>query len=160
MKIAATTVLVAVALLCESVSASELFAAERHPALLGRVFLSPAERLSLDNRRLNPEQEAAIALAAETETETPGAAPQEAAAQAVSVGYIKSSSRPALQWQNGGFVPMQSGESLPSIEVDGLVSTPSKRQQREAGTDTADGQETVPDVEPEVAESADDPRAD
>ena len=158
MNIAAITVLMAGALLCESTTASELFAAERHPALLGRVFLSPAERLSLDNRRLHPEQEAEMALAAETEA--PGTLLQEAIEQAVPVGYIKSSSRPALKWQNGGFAPVQGGESFPSTDIDGIVSTPSYRQQREDGADTADSQESIPDVEPDDAESADDPQAD
>lgn len=135
--------------------ADSFFTSVDGPALLGRVFLTPTERLSLDNRRLHPEAEftqatEAVAVAQES-AERP-------AARIVPMGYIKRSSGTALLWRDGDFVPLQDDQEIPSLEVHGLIAPSGVVQYRETPAGNANPSDRRTVDEEGVAESEDELR--
>jgi hypothetical protein len=115
--------------------ADSFFDSVDRPALLGRVFLTPTERLSLDNRRLHPEVEIAQATGAVTaQHESVGKPPS----RIVPMGYIKRSSGTALLWRDGEFVPLQGDEKIPALKVQELIAPTGAPQYRETPANNAD----------------------
>ncbi|MBT8077050.1 MAG: hypothetical protein KJO31_00655 [Gammaproteobacteria bacterium] len=99
---------------------SPIAAAELNPALrgnidLGRVFMTPAERAILDQRRQQPENEVAPAR---EDREPQGQSVTDGSKRGTApIGYIKSASGEPKKWQNGEFVPLADGESLPGLSL-------------------------------------------
>lgn len=128
--------------------ASPVVAEDPGPALrgnieLGRVFLTPAERAILDQRRQQPERETAPARQDRGPRDQSvvkgggrGAAP---------IGYIKSASGEPMKWQNGDFVPLADGEPLPGLALTRLGIVSSLPATTPASADTAEADEDADD---------------
>ena len=135
--------------------ADSFFTSSDGPELLGRVFLTPAERLSLDNRRLHPEAEFTQATEAATVQHESVGKP---ASRVVPTGYIKRSSGTVLLWRDGEFVPLQDDEIIPALKVQGLIATSGVPQYRETPANKADPNNRGTVDEEGVAESEDELR--